>query len=228
MIQFNLLPNVKLEFVRAKRLKRLTIVVASLVAGATLTIFVILFVVVQVLQKKYSTDLTQDIKAESSTLVGTQDLNKILTIQNQLNSLTALHEQKPVATRLFDYLKQVTPAKVSIASLNIDFDTQTVNITGSADSISTVNVFADTLKFTTFKTNKDVTGNAFSSVVLTGFGRDLKGASYQMSFKFEPTIFSGVSEVSITVPPNKITTRSETEKPEDLFQPLSKPNPEKQ
>lgn len=228
MIQFNLLPSVKLEYVRARRNKRVTLLVAALAAGATLAILVILFVGVQIIQKKYSSDLSADIKTESSKLENIPDLNKILTIQNQLASLPALHDQKYVASRLLGYAKQVTPAKASIAKMNVDFSAQTIDITGSADTISTVNKFVDTLKFTTYKTEAGKEGSAFSSVVLTAFGKDDKGASYQITFKYEPTIFANESPVVLTVPPGKITTRSETEKPEALFQPLSNPSGVKQ
>ncbi len=228
MIQFNLLPSVKREYVRARRNKRVTLLVAVLVAAVTLGILVILFFGVQVIQKKYSSDLTADIKTESSKLENTQDLNKILTIQNQLASLTALHDKKPVTSRLLGYVKQITPAKASIAKMNIDFSAGTIDITGSADSISTVNKFADTLKFTTYKTDDNKTGSAFSAVVLASFGKDDKGTSYQLSFKYDPIIFANDSPVTLVVPPGKITTRSETEKPEDLFQPLSNPSGVKQ
>lgn len=228
MIQFNLLPSVKLEYVRARRNKRVTLVAAALVAAATLSVLVILFVGVQVIQKKYSDDLAADIKSESSKLENTQDLNKILTIQNQLASLTPLHDQKYVASRLLGYIKQVTPAKASMAKMSVDFSAQTIDIVGSTDSISTVNKFTDTLKFTTYKTDDGKEANAFSAVVLAAFGRDDKGASYQISFKFDPVIFANSNSVALTVPPGKITTRSETEKPEALFQPLSNPSGVKQ
>ncbi len=224
MIQFNLLPSVKLEYVRARRNKRVTVLVAVLAAGTALAVMVILFVGVQVLQKKYSSDLSKDITSESSKLQNIPDLDKILTIQNQLGSLPALHDQKPVASRLLGYVKQVTPAKVSIAKMDVDFSAQTIEITGSADAISSVNKFVDTLKFTTYKTGDGKEGNAFSSVVLANFGKDDKGASYDVTFKYEPAIFANDSTVTLTVPPGKITTRSETEKPEDLFQPLSNPS----
>lgn len=228
MIQFNLLPSVKKEYVRARRNKRATLLIAGLASVASLSIFIILFVGVSIIQSKYSRDLSKNLKTESTKLGNVSDLNKILTIQNQLNSLTALHDQKPVATRLFAYMKQVTPAKISIASLNLDFEQQTVNITGASDSIGTVNKFVDTLKFTTFKTDDKKEGNAFSDVVLSSFGRDDKGASYQLSFKFDPVIFSSSSKPALSVPSNKITTRSETEKPDSLFQPLSNQNGVKQ
>ncbi|MES2971657.1 MAG: hypothetical protein V4702_05020 [Patescibacteria group bacterium] len=225
MIQFNLLPDVKREYVRARRNKRMTLLIASLAAGAAFAVLVILFVGVQIFQKKYSADLSKDIKSESSKLKGIQDLEKILTIQNQLAILPELHNKKPVATRTLDYFKQVTPAKASIAKMNLDYDTQIMNITGAADAISTINKFVDTLKFTTYKTEDGKEGNAFNSVVLSTFGRDDKGASYQITFKFDPIIFSNDSPVALTVPAGKITTRSETEKPDSLFQPLSNPNP---
>ncbi len=223
MIQFNLLPNVKLEYVKARRNKRMTMLIATLAAGAALAVMVVLFVGVQVFQKKFSSDLSKDIKAESKKLESLPDFTKVLTIQNQLSGLTGLHDQKPVATRLLNYLKQVTPANVSIARLDTNFESQAINISGSADALSTINKFVDTLKFTTYKTEAGVEGRAFSEVVLTGFGRDDKGASYQISVKYDLAIFANDSPVALTVPPGKITTRSETEKPEALFQPLSNP-----
>lgn len=217
MIQFNLLPNVKLEYVRARRNKRLTLLVAVLIAGAALAIMVILFLG-QLVQKKHSNDLSKDITAESSKLENTPDLNKILTIQNQLDSLPALHDEKPVATRLLNFVKQVTPASATIAKLEVDFSTQTVKVTGTADKISTINVFVDTLKFTTYNTEDNRTGNAYSKVVLNSFGKEATDVKYEISFNYDPLIFSNETNVALNVPPGKVTTRSETEKP--LFQPL--------
>ncbi len=221
MIQFNLLPSVKLEYVKAKRNKRVMMLTCLLAGGVSLSILILLFIAVQGAQKKYSSDLSKDIKTESAKLEAIPDLTKILTIQNQLGSLPELHDQKPVAAQLFTYMKQVTPAKVSIATLDIDFDAQTLSITGSADTINSVNTFVDTLKFTTFTTEGGESTNAFSEVVLSSFGRDDKGASYQISMKFDPAIFDSTKQVTLTVPKGKVTTRSETEKPDALFQPLS-------
>ncbi len=221
MIQFNLLPSVKLEYVKAKRNKRLTVLACLLVSGLSLTVFLILFFAVQGAQKKHSADLSKDIKAESAKLAGVQDLNKILTIQNQLNSLPDLHQKKPAAPQVFAYLKQITPSNVSVANLQVDFEAQTVTITGSADSINSVNTFVDTLKFTTYTADGGSATNAFSDVVLASFGRDDKGASYQITMKFDPVIFDNTKQVTLTVPKGKVTTRSETEKPDALFQPLS-------
>lgn len=220
MIQFNLLPSVKLEYVKARRIKRLTMLISSIVTIAGLVVIISLFLWVQVQQKNHSKDLSADIKTESSKLEGIEDLNKILTIQNQLGSLSALHDQKPVTTRLLGFIKQVTPANVSIATLNVDFSLQTMEIIGSADAISTINTFADTLKFTGYIAG-DSKGPAFTDVVLTSFGKDDKGSSYTLTLKYDPNIFASASEVTLDIPADKKTTRSQTEKP--LFEPLSKP-----
>lgn len=217
-VQFNLLPSVKLEYVKARRNKRITMLAASMLAITMIVVTVILFLVVQVFQKKYSRDLSADIATESSRLQDTADLNKILTIQNQLGKLNDLHATRPAATRLFGFVTQVTPANVKIATLGVDFEGGTMNLSGTANEISTVNQFVDTLKFTTYKVNDTEVKNAFSEVVLSGFSRGLTGTAYQITLKFDPIIFYSTKEVTLTVPANKITTRSETEKPENLFQ----------
>lgn len=219
MIQFNLLPDVKLEYMKAERTKRMVIAVSTVVTIVSVAILVILLLVVLVFQKKYMTDLTSDITSYSNDLKATPDLDKILTVQNQLNSLTGLHQDKPDTTRIFSYIEGVTPPEVGIANLTIDFDASTFVITGSASSLADVNRFIDTLKFTEF--NQDSTKQkAFKGVVLANFGRADKGASYTINLTFEPVIFDNTKEIALTVP-DQITTRSETEKPSVLFEPVT-------
>lgn len=215
MIQFNLLPEVKLEYIRASRTKRLVMTIAVLAGAASLSIMAILLMTVFVFQKQHMNNVTSDIKKYSSDLKSTQDLDKILTIQNQLNSLSSIHVTKPDVTRIIPYVKQVTPAAASISSLNVDFGTNTMTITGTADTLVTVNKYVDTLKFTHYS-NGDNSPEAFSDVVLTSFGRAEKGASYTISLTFDPIIFDNTKTIALTVP-NIISTRSTTEKPSVLF-----------
>lgn len=219
MIQFNLLPDVKLEYMKAERNKRLVITISSAATILSVGIFVVLMLIVLVFQKQYINDLTKDIATYSKDLKATPDLDKILTVQSQLDSLTPLHEKKPDANRIFPFIEQITPADVSIANLVIDFDANTFVITGSAKSLNDVNIFADTLKFTEYKHDSDK-GRAFSAVVLANFGRADKGASYTINLTFDPIIFSNTENIQLTVP-DKVTTRSETEKPTVLFEPVT-------
>jgi hypothetical protein len=216
MIQFNLLPDVKLQYVKARRTKRTVMVVAGLATGVTLTIFLALFMVVKVAQKQHLSNLNRDIERDSAQLQAMPEINKILTVQNQLSDLTDLHNNKPVASRLFGYLTQITPPQVSISKLNVDFAEQKISITGDADTLNTVNKFIDTIKFTDFVQGEEKS-KPFSNVVLVNFSRNEQGASYEIELNFDPAIFDSSSGGQLTVP-KIITTRSELEKPGALFQ----------
>lgn len=218
MIQFNLLPDVKLEYIKARRSKRMVLMIATGVTGASLLIFIGMFMVVNVLQPKHISDLNKDIAKDTATLKAIPDVNKILTVQNQLTSLTALHDQKPISSRTITYLEQLTPAKATIGDTKVDFAAHTITLTGGADALSTVNKFVDTLKFTDYTVAGQTDAKrAFSDVVLTSFSTGEKGVTYQLSFSFDPVIFDGTKQVTLVVP-KIISTRSETEKPSDVFQ----------
>lgn len=221
MIQFNLLPDVKIQYIKATRLKRLIATVAGAIMVLSAAIAILLFVFVNLLQAQHLKDLNRDIAKDSAHISSSKDLNRILTIQNQLRSLPDLHAKKPITSRLFSYLGQVTPSNVSIASAKADITAATISITGSADKLESVNRFVDTLKFTQFtKKNDPNTPRAFSGVVLTSFGKSDKGASYTINLVYDPFIFDGSDEPKLIVP-KQITTRSETEKPDSLFQPIT-------
>jgi len=224
MIQFNLLPDVKVEYMKARQSKRMVLLVASGLAGFSFLIFVALFLAVNVFQTKHISDLNKDIKNYTAQIKAIPDLDKILTVQNQLGSLTTLHGQKPATSRLMDYLGQLTPAQATISSVKLDYATNTLSLSGSADALSTVNKYVDTLKFTTYTADGSASApKAFSSVVLSGFSTSDKGVTYQITLTFDPVIFDNTKQIKLTTP-KIISTRSETEKPSDLFQPTTKAN----
>ena len=219
MIQFNLLPDVKLEYIRANRLKRLMISISILFAAACFVIAVLLFLAVNIAQKDHMNDLNKDIKATANKVKQTPNIDKIITVQNQLQSLPALHSAKPAATRLFGYLSQITPINVTISNVNVDFTANTFTITGQAADLFAVNTFVDTLKFTTYAQNDDPTGpkNAFSKVVLGGFAANDKDATYQITLSYDTAIFDNQNAVALTVP-KTVTTRAGSNQPSALFE----------
>lgn len=227
MIQFNLLPDVKLEYIKTKRTKHLVLVTAMAVSGVALAITIILFMAVSVYQKDRISDLSRDIKTNTTDLKKIPNLEKILTVQNQLGALGGLHDKKPQVSRFYNYINQVTPVNVTISSARLDFVTNTLTITGNSADLSTVNRFVDTLKFvnytatTSASTTAPVKKNPFSSVVLSSFSlspteKANKKANYSITLVFDPVIFDITKDVFLDVP-KQITTRSETEKP-TLFQ----------
>lgn len=225
MTQLNLLPDVKLEYIKAQRSRRMAVSISFLACVGTIGLLILLLAA-SGLQKKHLNDLSQDIKTDSTKLQKKPEIAKILTVQNQLGSLTALHSEKPAASRLFDYLNEVTPPQVSITSFKVDFTEQTSTITGTSESLSSVNKYIDTLKFTTYKVKGGSSGTkAFSNVVLTNFGlsSNLKQANgqpanYTITLGYDKNIFDITQNVSLSVP-SLNTTRSALAQPkEDLFQ----------
>lgn len=188
MIQFNLLPDIKLQFVKANRIKRLAVVISSITATVLVGITIILVFSVKVIQARHITSLSNQITSSTNTLKNTPNLSQVLTIQNQLGALTSLHDQKPVASRIPTYLAELTPASATISKLVIDFSANTIQISGTADSLATVNTFVDTLKFSTYSTSsKSSTTKAFSNVVLAEFGyTSTQGATYEITASFAP------------------------------------------
>lgn len=202
MIQFNLLPDVKQQYVKARRTQRLVALISIGVSGLAIFVLILMILTVDVVQKKSLANLNSDITSKSATLRATPNLNKILTVQNQLNTLTGLHDQKVVSSRLFGYMAQVTPTAVSLNKLAVDFTANTMDAEGSGPSLDSINAFTDTLKRTTYTTDTDKSGNAkaFSGVVLSSFTRDSSKASFTITFSFDPAIFNSSTNVTLVVP----------------------------
>lgn len=219
MIQLNLLPDIKTKFINTEHTKHLTIVSALSVCGAVIVIVLILLGITYGSQKSKLSSLDSQISTSSSQLQSIDGLNKILTIQNQLNSLTTLHSQKPVISRLFTYLPQITPANVYIGDITIKYEDNSLAINGTANTLELVNKFVDTLKFTDYTSDQsDIKLPAFSSVVLTSFNKAEQAYNYSVTMFFDPVIFSGdYKSISLEVP-SITSTRSQTEQPDLIFQ----------
>ncbi len=109
MIQINLIPDVKREYLRARRMRDIAIslsIVAS-IAGAAL-VGVMLLILFSQQAREYFAD--QGIKSEYEKLSNVEDLSDMVTIQNQLSLVSAQHQAKSMDSRLFSVLQAVNPA----------------------------------------------------------------------------------------------------------------------
>jgi len=223
-MQLNLLPAVKMEYIKAQRSRRLVTSVSTIVTIVAL-VLLLLLLSVSGLQKKHLSDLNKDITSESQKLKGEPQINKMLTVQNQLGALTQLHAQEPAASEVFSYLNQVTPSSASITNFNIDFTKQTATITGTSANLANVNQYVDTLKHATYTTKSNNNAQpAFGNIVLSSFSLNTdtsdpsQAANYTITLSYDPNIFDVTQNVKLTVP--KITTTRltlEGQTPTDLF-----------
>lgn len=225
MIQFNLLPDVKLAYLKTERQKHLTITAAIIASIVALSIFVFLVIVVRVFQQTHMNDVTADVEQVTEQINKTENINRMLTIQSQLDSLNTLHDGKPVTTRLYDYITQLTPAGASISEVKLDYATNTLEISGKVPTLAIVQKYADTLKYTTYRpAEKEADDESpdpavFVDVVLSSFGREKEFAKYTLTMSFDPIVFSGTTDTTVTVP---IISSSDTtkEQPTPTFEPV--------
>jgi hypothetical protein len=200
MIQLNLLPDVKQEYIKTQATKRLVVAVSFVASAAALGVLLIALSTVYLVQKKLISDLESNIRSSSATLKNTDSISDILTVQSQLGSLASLNAQKPVTSRVFGYLSQITPPQATISDLRLDYTTHSIVISGNAPSLDVVNAFVDGLKFTNYTVKSSTTSTpAFSTVVLSSFSRSAKSATYSISMTFDPTILNVANDVTLSV-----------------------------
>lgn len=207
MLQFNLLPDVKKEYVKARRTKRLIMSVSFMVSAISLGVVMLLFSVVQIAQKQHISDLSEDIKASESRIQGVENINKILTVQNQLSLLPKLHEAKPKTSRLFTYVKFLSPEKAKVSTLNFDAPTQSIVLQGTADSLATVNKFVDNIKSVKYTVvgSEDAAASPFKGVA-TELSGDNEKASFKIEMVYEPTIFDNTKDITMKLQDQTVTT----------------------
>ena len=219
MIQINLLPDVKVEYLKSKRMRRLVMGGSLIAIIASFGIVAFIGSYAYGVQKAQLASLNSSIAKSTAEIKKIDNLDKILTIQNQLKTLDEAHSGKPAMTRLFTFLPQLTPTDVQISDLGVTYETSAMTIKGTAKNVESVNKFVDTLKFTTFTVDNDPNSSkkAFNSVVLSKIGVSPKGVDYSLDLNFDPKLFDiTVTSVELTVP--KITTtRSDLTVPNALF-----------
>lgn len=220
MIQLNLLPDIKAEYVKAQQTKHLVSVIAVAVVAVSLIFVGLLSSIAFGAQKIQLTNTQESINEGVARLQDIKDLDKILTIQNQLVNLTEIHDKKPVASRLFEYLQQTTPPEIKLSSYSIDYSQGTIDVDGRADNFSSINRYVDVLKFTEYydETNSEqAASRAFSEVVLASFSASATEASFSIDLKFESVLFESQATALKLRVPETTTTRSQTQIPTEIF-----------
>lgn len=214
MAEFNLLPDIKVQFLRTKRMEHLVTTISVILGSVALAAFLFLLVYVDLIQHSSINHLNSQITSSTSTLTSNKNLSEVLTVQNQLRSIPQLEAQAPTGSRLFTYITDLTPVNVTISSLDVSFTAKTISITGAADTLSTVNTYVDTMKYATYNNLTDNTKDvqAFNTVILSSFNYDntqTSGAQaqYTITCNFDPALFNSSDNITLKVP-TEITTRS--------------------
>lgn len=208
MIQVNLLPDVKLEYLKAQRNKNLVLGLATIVTAALLAVTILLALHVYVNQAIHTAGLQADIDSLSKEYTEITGLDEILTIDGQLRALPGLHEGKPAVSRLPELLVIVVPKDIELAEIVANFDENILRIDGQGKSTKTVNTFADILKNTFYATaDSEIPLNAFSGVTFDIGIKGDEGVTFEAEMSFDPEIFNEIHNVDFTIP-STVSTQS--------------------
>lgn len=134
--EINLVPEVKLQMIKAQKLRNLVLYVCILVSAVSVGVVVVLFAI------KSGQDIAmanQDGKLEtlSAKLMGYEELGDIVTIQAQLEKLSQIQGNKKVLSRVFGAMNVMLPQggdSVQLSDLRLDFTTNVLRIEGQADA----------------------------------------------------------------------------------------------
>jgi|GEM_PF-2073347 len=137
MIQVNLVPDVKLELIKAQQHRNIVIYSSIVVMIASVAVLVILGLVIAG-QAVYTNNLTSQIKSEDAKFRDIADIDNTVTVQNQLESIQSTHEQKAMTSRIFNLLVEATAKdtanSVTLNSFSVDTATNTIVLVAQTDT----------------------------------------------------------------------------------------------
>jgi len=199
MIQINLLPDLKREYIKAQQTKHLVVVGAILSILVSVALLILVFLYVQVVQPRHRSNLQHDIDASLQELKAKKDGVKIVTVQGVLEQIPQLQDKKLITSSFFGYFTSFTPKAVSYSEVKLDFTANTLSLTGQAGTLEQTNELANNLKSANFTYSvKDANQSLqpFSRVVFASLGKSeqtasgSKPVSFQLNATFNPIMFN--------------------------------------
>lgn len=230
MIELNLIPDVKQELIKAQRSRALVIsaaVLLSIAAGAVVTLLALyVFGAQTIIINNQKNDITD----KDQALHQIDGLEQTLTIQNQLETIVALHNDKGIYSRLFSVLEPIKPAApndIKISKVTLDSAEGTIQIEAQATGgYQAFETFKKTLAATTFTYNKDSKDplvKADTTIEESGVStaKNEAGADvlqFSVKFTYTPELFAREStNVKVKGPTLTNATDSFRGLPKDLF-----------
>jgi Tfp pilus assembly protein PilN len=220
MIEINLIPDVKQELLKAQRARAVVIsasILTSIIAVGVVILLVVYMFGVQGVRNLY---LDGQISDKGDQLSKVEDLSKILTIQNQLKTITDLNGQKNMETRVFDMISAITPpgddtvtfSQITIGATQAEESAEAteeaaptggqVYLEGQTAGYDSMEVFKKTLENTTIQyvqdgETKTVPLAANISTSDTSYGEDAdkrKVFRFTLSFDYPAELLSPMSK----------------------------------
>jgi len=205
MIEINLIPDVKRELLQAQRMRATVISVSIITSIAAAGVVVALLLYIYGVQNVRGFVLDNSIKDGNTELEKTEDLSKMLTIQNQLAKITEFNSQKVMSSRVFDTLSAVIPPApndVKVSLVSIDSTLGNIRIEGQTRGYDSMEVFKKTLDSGVIEytdpnpVDGGVKTDKLASAISIGeasYGEDSTGGRvlrFTLTFKYSDKLFS--------------------------------------
>jgi len=230
MIEINLIPDVKREYLRARAQRNYIIFMSTIVGAAAVAAAVVLGLVFSG-QLVAEAVQNRSIEDQNKKLSAIEDLSKTVTIQQQLEKIDSQHLNKTIDSRLFTLLTAVNPPApndVKISTLKLDPETKTIVMDGSAlNGYAALEVLKKTIMNTTIQTlpdDQDAKVPLAERIMAgdTGFGENADGQRvlrFSFSFNYPSELFQNSKDpVSIVTPSGSTdVTDSRLGVPSSLF-----------
>lgn len=207
MIEVNLIPDVKLEFIKARRTRAKVVMLSVIICVASIGLVVVLCIYTFGVQTVRGVLADNSIKTEYAKLEKVEDISKVMTIQNQLSKISTLNDDKKMNSRLFDMLSAIippSPNQIQVSHLGVDAITKTVTIEGQAqNSYAALEVFRKTIqnakvKFVDVdKNQQEVELASDINTSNTSYGEDASGNKvlrFTISFTYAEELFAPASD----------------------------------
>jgi hypothetical protein len=214
MIQINLVPDVKQQLIKAQEMRSKVINISIFSIFAAAGIVASLLVYAFAVQTVVNSNTDKDISAEESKLSNVTDLTKILTIQNQLKSISSVNTLKKINSRIFDMittLKINGNNTVSYSSISLDEVANTVQINGQTATYQSYDTFKKTLLNAQVQYKESADATETKSVALasnvslpeTSYGIDSTGKrvlTFTINFSYNTMLLDPtISDVKIEI-----------------------------
>ena len=238
MIEINLIPDVKFELLKARRVR--TQVVTASILAAIIAGGVVLLLTLYVFGAQTVTGALIDssIEKDFKKLKNVDGLSETLTLQNQLSKLSDLQSSKLISSRLIDLTATIVPTgtnQVAISELKLDTENNTVIMQAEAkNGYEALEVFRKTIAETklSYRIGSDaIQEDAVASKITDGersYGENSNSERvlrFTLSFEYNENLFnSEATGVRIIAPTKQNATDSVVGIPSGLFTDAQKEN----
>ena len=240
MIEVNLIPDVKREYLRAQRMRNMVVsasIMVMIVAGSAIAVLGVGLGAVS------AAGLVKDgeIKSGYRQLSGQSGVNDIVTIQNQLAHVSELDKARGINSRVCEVVSAVNPPapnNIKISTIRFKPSETSIAIDGSAaNSFTATDIMKKTILNTKIQyrddsSTKEVPLASEVTITNTTYAQESDGSTalhFTLTFSYPKELTSNeYKNVTIVTPTSSIdVTDSKTHVPDGLFSSNSSKKEEK-